>query len=202
MRAIIFDVDGTLIQSMAVDCELYVSSIKTVLGPVEFRPSFDDYDNVTDQGIIAQLIDDNALSVDANSIDLIQTLIVQSMNDHINKVGPFAEIHGATKMIDQLSRSTEIRVAVATGGWRDSALVKLESSGFKLNGIPVATSDDSPSRTEIMRIALSKLGQRFNSVTYFGDAEWDRRACLCLGWDFVAVGADLGGIESYDGFDF
>ena len=202
MKAIIFDVDGTLIQSMAIDCELYVSSINTILGPVEFRPSFNDYDDVTDQGIVAQLIDDNALSVESNVVDAIRTHFVESVNDHINTVGPFPAIHGAIQMIDQLSRSTEICIAIATGGWRDSALVKLESSGFKLNGIPVATSDDSPSRTEIMRIALSKLGQRFDSVTYFGDAEWDRRACQYLGWDFIAVGSDLGGIESYDGFDF
>ena len=202
MKAIIFDVDGTLIQSMAIDCELYVSSITTVLGPVEFRPSFNDYDNVTDQGIVAQLLDDNALSVKSNVVDKIRTHFVESVKNHINTVGPFPATHGATQMIDQLSRSTEICIAIATGGWRDSALVKLESSGFKLNGIPVATSDDSPSRTEIMRIALSMLGQRFDSVTYFGDAEWDRRACRNLGWDFVAVGADLGGIESYDGFDF
>ncbi len=201
MRAIIFDVDETLVESMAIDCKLYESSINFILGPVEFRASFNDYDHVTDQGIIAQLIDDNALSVESNVIDSIRRHFVDSVNDHISTVGPFTAIHGATAMIDRLNRSADMCVAIATGGWRDSAFAKLESSGFELNGIPVATCDDSPSRTEIMRIALSRLGQSFDSVTYFGDAEWDRRACRDLGWNFVAVGSDLGGIESYDGLN-
>ena len=34
-------------------------------------------------------------------------------------------------------------------------------------------------------------------VTYFGDGEWDQRACKELGWQFVAVGPRLGGIESF-----
>ena len=34
-------------------------------------------------------------------------------------------------------------------------------------------------------------------VTYVGDGEWDQRACKELGWQFVAVGPRLGGIESF-----
>ncbi len=202
MKAAIFDVDGTLVRSMDVDSKLYVSAINTILGPVEYRPSFNDYDNVTDRGIIEQLIDDNALTVGPDVIDAIRMHFVESVNDHINTVGPFPAIHGATQMIDRLSRFAEIGIAIATGGWRDSALAKLESSGFRLDGIPIATCDDSPSRTEIMHNALSQLGQEFESVTYFGDAEWDKRACRKLGWKFVAVGSDLGGIESYEGIEF
>ena len=50
-----------------------------------------------------------------------------------------------------------------------------------------------------MHTALSRLGEKFDSVTYFGDAEWDRDACRNLGWNFIAVGTDLGGIDSYEG---
>ena len=48
-----------------------------------------------------------------------------------------------------------------------------------------------------MSSALEKIGDGVESVTYFGDAEWDERACRSLGWNFVAVGPGLGGIESY-----
>ena len=197
-----FDVDGTLIESMAIDSKLYFSSVSAVLGPIEYRSSLNDYDHVTDSGIIAQLVDDNELSPEPSAIDSIQTLFVGGLIEHIQTVGPFPVIHGATQVIDRLSLSTEYSVAIATGGWRKSALLKLESSGFSLDGIPIVSCDDSPSRTEIMRIALAKLGDDFESVTYFGDADWDRRACQILGWDFVPVGSDLGGIESYDSFDF
>lgn len=198
MKAVVFDVDGTLIESMSVDSELYFSSIKTVLGPVNVRRELNDYDNVTDSGILAQLIDDNGFTYDDDVAESIQAIFVESLRKHIQTVGPFAAIDGAIQMIDRLRHSANTRIAVATGGWRRSALLKLESTGINIEGIPVATCDDSPSRTEIMRTALSKIGSDFECVTYFGDAEWDRRACQDLGWHFVAVGAGLDGIESYN----
>jgi len=93
--------------------------------------------------------------------------------------------------------SDDHSVAVATGGWRATASLKLESAGFDLRGAPLATSDDARERIEIMRVALSRIGSRFESITYYGDGPWDRDACHDLGWRFVAVGSHLGGIESY-----
>ena len=187
---------------MAIDSRLYFSSVTAVLGPVDFREKLSDYDNVTDSGIISQLADDNGLYLDATAIESIQTLFVGGLVEHIQAAGPFPAIHGATQTIDRLTCSTDYSVAIATGGWRKSALLKLESSGFALDGIPLVSCDESPSRTEIMSIALARLGSNIESVTYFGDADWDRRACRALRWDFVPVGPDLGGIASYEGYDF
>lgn len=186
---------------MSIDSEFYFSSIRAVLGPVEVRSNLNDYVNVTDSGIIAELIEDNGLLVEPGTVDSIRDLFVESLGKHIETVGPFPVIRGAAQILERLGQSAEYGVAIATGGWRRSALLKLESSGFRLDGIPIVSCDDSPSRTEIMRIALSKLGDEFESVVYFGDAEWDKRACHALGWDFVAVGPDLDGIDSYDGID-
>ena len=200
MKAIIFDIDGTLIESLAIDSDLYFSSISAVLGPVEFRENLNDYDHVTDSGIIAQVMEDNALPPSSNTIDSIRSRFVAGLTEHIETDGPFPVIPGATHFIDKLRISKGHDVAIATGGWRLSALLKLQTSGLDVKGIPVISCDDSPSRTEIMRIALSKLENEYESVTYFGDAEWDRRACETLGWGFIPVGSDLGGIETYDNF--
>ena len=185
---------------MTIDSDLYFSSISAVLGSVEFRANLNDYDHVTDSGIIVQVMEDNALPPDSNAIDSIRSRFVAGLTEHIETVGPFPEIPGAAQFIDRLRISKEHDVAIATGGWKSSALLKLETSMLGVNGIPVFSCDDSPSRTEIMRIALSKLGTEYESVTYFGDAEWDRRACETLGWEFVPVGPDLDGIETYDNF--
>ncbi len=201
MKAIVFDVDGTLIESMSIDSELYFSSINSVLGPVNIREDLSDYDNVTDSGILAQLINDNGFSSEDEVAEAIQAIFVESLRKHIQTVGPFPAIEGAIQMVDKVRHSANTRIAIATGGWRRSALLKLESTGFNIDGIPVATCDNSPSRIEIMRTALSRIGNDFESVTYFGDAEWDRQACQNLGWNFVAVGPDLGGIESYENID-
>ena len=197
----VFDVDGTLIESMSADPEIYVASISAILGSVEVRRNLDDYDHVTDRGIIEQLLVDNDLPIELNTIRRIRERFIESLSSHIESAGPFPEIHGASGFLDCLRNSKEHKVAIATGGWKASAALKLETSGIDVSGIPFASCDDSVSRTGIMRAAVSGLGGEFESITYFGDAEWDRRACESLGWAFVPVGPNLGGIRSYDDLD-
>ena len=122
---------------------------------------------------------------------------MKGLNSHIEDIGSFPVIDGALQFVERIRRSTDTSIAIATGCWRESALLKLQTSGFNIEGIPVATSDDSLSRAEIMQSAVQMIGSDAGAVTYFGDAEWDQRACVDLGWNFVAVGPRLGGIESF-----
>lgn len=199
MHAVIFDIDGTLLQSASVDDALYRASVTAVLGPVRFRPSLSDYDFVTDSGILSQVLNDNSLQPNPEQISGVKANFVEALSSHIRENGPFREVPGAKKMLDSLAASEIHSVAIATGGWLDTALLKLESANFDLTHLPLATSDDHFERTEIMQLALSRLGSEFNSITYYGDGPWDRDACLVLGWNFVAVGTALGGIDSYSG---
>ena len=82
-----------------------------------------------------------------------------------------------------------VSLSIATGGWAETAQMKLNSAGFDISGIPMASSNDHYSRKEIMKIALvkSKVSD-IEKVTYFGDAEWDKRACKELNFNFVLVG--------------
>lgn len=197
MNAIIFDIDGTLIQSADVDDRLYRQSISAVLGPVDFRPSLADYEYVTDAGILTQLLDDNGLVNIPDPTQAIQSHFVASLKRHIAECGPFTEVPGAREFVATLLDSEHSGVAIATGGWRVSALLKLESAGFDAAAIPIATSDEHADRSRIMLSALAKLGTGFESITYYGDGTWDRDACASLGWSFVPVGRALNGLESF-----
>ncbi len=199
MHAVIFDIDGTLLQSASGDDALYRASVTAVLGSVRFRPSLSDYEFVTDSGILLQVLDDNSLALNPGQESEIKAHFVEALSSHIGENGPFKEVPGAKKMLDSFRTSDVHSVAIATGGWLDSALLKLKSANFDLSQFPLATSDDSFERTKIMELALSRLGSKFHSITYYGDGPWDRDACLALGWNFVAVGVALGGIDSYIG---
>ena len=197
MHAVIFDIDGTLLQSAAVDDALYRQAVSAILGPVQFRESLAHYRLVTDGGILAQILIDNDLPHTPDPSVAVKAQFVELLRRHVRTHGPFVELPGARKLLNELRKSERHAVAIATGGWRDTALLKLTSARFDIGGIPLASSDDHHDRTEIMRTALEQLGTSVTSVTYFGDGPWDRDACRSLGWEFVAVGPELGGIDSF-----
>ena len=201
MHAVIFDIDGTLLQSAAIDDAFYQSAVRSVLGDAIIRPDLSDYDYVSDSGILSQIFSDNSVSEVIEPEAEIKSCFVQLLSDHIAEQGPFKEVPGARDFLKRFDDSSEHAVGIATGGWRASALLKLKTAGFGDFDVPIATSDDARDRQEIMRIALSQLGDSFSSVTYYGDGPWDRDASRQLGWNFVAVGSGLGGIESYPGIE-
>jgi phosphoglycolate phosphatase-like HAD superfamily hydrolase len=195
----VFDIDGTLLQSASVDDALYRESVRAILGPVRLRDSLHDYERVTDSGILQQILADNSIPSTREPLEGVRSHFVEAVRTYVDRYGPFREIPGAGDYLRSLRASPEHAVAIATGGWGDSARIKLTSAGIAYADIPVASSDDAHDRTEIMRIALASIGQEFESVTYFGDGPWDRDACERLGWSFVAVGPELDGLESFRG---
>ena len=197
LQAIIFDIDGTLVQSNSDDDRIYRESVISVLGPVRFREEIHHYDRVTDAGILLQIFEDNELDHSAELAAAVKTEFTERTRQHLQTNGPFSEIPGARRYLRQLSESCNCQVAIATGGWRDTAQLKLTTAGFDVASILLASSDDAIDRTDIMRIALSRLDTDCESAVYFGDGTWDRAACEALGWEFRPVGRVLGGIDNY-----
>ena len=155
-HAVIFDVDGTLLQSAATDDDLYRQSVHEILGPVRFRSSLSDYDFITDAGILSQIFSDNGIAPSAALVSSIERRFLKAIESHISAHGPFPEVPGARRHFETLRCSGEYAVGIATGGWRSTATVKLESAGFDIRETPLASTNDSPDRVEIMQIALQR----------------------------------------------
>ena len=196
-HAVIFDIDDTLLHSMAADDRLYRQAVRDTLGNVRFRPELADYEHVSDAGILHEVLIDNGIEVTAKSIDLVRLRFLESLDAYVKANGPFTEIDGARELIKRLRASAGHAVALATGCWRHSAELKLHTAGFQFSGLPLATADDAMARTAIMQTALRALPEPLESITYFGDGVWDQRACASLGWTFRPVGAGLNGITAY-----
>jgi len=197
VHAVILDIDGTLLESNDADDELYVAAVRSVLGPVRLRESWGSYDHVTDSGILADICADNGLVLTRADLEQIKTYFVESLVQHIDGAGSFPEIPGARDFVLSLHNSSQHAVAYATGGWGASARLKLSRAGFPLD-IPLASADDFPERTSIMKHALALIGREVRSITYYGDGTWDQVATRSLGWQFVAVGATLAGLSEYE----
>jgi phosphoglycolate phosphatase-like HAD superfamily hydrolase len=202
MHAVVFDIDGTLLQSASVDDSLYRLALVHVLGPIEFRETLADYEFVSDSGILSQVLIDNNLQSRPNPTPEIISKFLVELQIYIDRYGPFQEVPGARNFLASLTSSPDHYVAVATGGWSASAKLKLKSADFDLHDLTLSTSDEERDRTRIMCSALDRPEAEYESVTYYGDGPWDEEACALLGWNFVAVGPALGGLESYHGRDW
>lgn len=198
MKAVIFDIDGTLLQSDANDDALYLAAVRDVLGNVNLRPSWGMYTQFTAAGILAEILNDNAIDPTLETVNAVRDRFVARVCRHVTEHGPFAEIPGARDFVQSLHNSTRHRIAYATGGWHGSARLKLSVSGFPLQGVPLSTSDDHFDRQKIMLHALCQLDGVYDRVTYYGDGHWDAVAAKALGWHFVPVGKKLDGLTRYE----
>lgn len=198
MKAVIFDIDGTLLQSDANDDAMYLTAVRDALGCVNLRPTWSMYTHFTAAGILAEILNDNSIDATIDTIAAVRDRFVASVRRHVSDHGTFAEIPGAKAFVEDLHDSPTHRIAYATGGWRRSALLKLSMSGFPVTGVPLATSDDHFERQEIMLYALRQLNGVFSTITYYGDGHWDAAAAKALGWNFVPVGRQLNGLTRFD----
>ena len=64
MHALLFDIDGTLLDSNGVDGELYITAVRCVLSDVRIRESWGCYRHVTDAGILDEILSDNGIAND------------------------------------------------------------------------------------------------------------------------------------------
>ncbi len=188
VHLVMFDIDGTLIESNEFDSECFRAAVEDVL-QVAIDTNWDKYHHATDAGILSQIMDELKLADERQSLfAAVKERYLHHISSYISghKVSP---IGGAPEFLARLARRPDVRVALATGGWLEPAVLKLEAAGLGVAGIPMASSSDHFSRIEIMRIAEARCGaDQYQSKTYFGDGPWDLKASRALGYSFVLVG--------------
>ena len=193
MTAIIFDVDGTLIDSMKFDSEIYVRAVKKVLGNVFIHDDWGKYENVTDPGILNQIIRENHVSEAEKKAFEVRKYFGELMLSHLS-LNPCKPKRGAIEAINKLKANPNYVVGYATGGWGHTAIMKLRSASLFNNNIPLFSGDHHHSRVNIMKLCKDHISPLNNYIVYVGDAPWDLEATYKLGWGFIGIGERLKGI--------
>ncbi len=198
MHLLMFDVDGTLICPNQYDTECFISAVSTVLGISVVNSDWESYEHVTDSGILDELVRRAyGRRPTEEEINRVQDRFLLDLDCAIDRQPCHARaIEGAITFLATVRNMTDIAVSIATGGWEKSCRKKLAFSAFPVEGIPLASADDALSRIGIMNASLCKAGKvyqqsAFKSVTYVGDASWDLKATMKLGWPFIAVGEPI-----------
>ena len=195
MNLIMFDIDGTLTATSGADERCFLRAMSEIFKAAHIDSNWSRYKNVTDEGIVAEAIEEHT-GRPPTEADLFNTRIrfLELMEQEASsRPDLFSEISGAGLMLEELDSTPNIAVSIATGGWRDSAAIKLRAAGLDLSHLPMASASDAVSREEIMTISEGRASSAhgsvsFNSVVYVGDGVWDFRAARSLGYHFVGVG--------------
>jgi phosphoglycolate phosphatase-like HAD superfamily hydrolase len=182
----VFDIDGTLTDTCAVDDDCYGIAVAEF-----FAVSWVSYAGTphhTDSAILRWLSEQQRGCIaSADEVERVRARFVDALSDvHGREPHRFRPIAGAMSVFDAV-RGAGWSVAIATGGWGASARLKLRLAGIDHDGVPLACADDAESRSDIVRIAIERAGGRFDRVVSVGDRPWDSTTAAALGIPFVGI---------------
>jgi len=203
MNLVLFDLDGTLVDSGAFEGELYVHAVRSVLG-IAIDTDWSRYRHETDSGILDEVLDRLKSHADRS---LAHAAVRQAFTDLVADYvaahdGLLSEIPGASDFVKGLMKHPRVRVAVATGGWQETAFIKIQAIGLDPRHLPIASSSDAMNKVDIMRIAERRALPEGAATrrTYFGDSHYDRTVSRQLGYDFISIGDNVVHRPSYPDF--
>jgi beta-phosphoglucomutase-like phosphatase (HAD superfamily) len=188
---VIFDIDGTLVDSSGFEDQLFEAAVRDVLGNVALRASWGEYPHFTDAGILREICRENGLD-HTHYEDRFRARFGELVAEHLRQSGACPPVAGAIALFETLRSQRGCAVGIATGGWGHTARMKLREAGFTMDGVPLACSDDHHERTGIMTRCREQLPAAEHCI-YIGDGVWDKAASEQLGWRFIGVGARLQG---------
>ena len=185
---IVFDVDGTLTRSTALDAALYAQAFAEVFAAPLPSTDWTRYANVTDRGIAEEAV--ARLGRAAGGIAARERRVVALLGEAL-RGAPIAEVPGAGAMLRRL-RADGHRLALATGCWTASARAKLAAARLDVADLPLVGCDDHAAREAIVA-AAARAAAPGERVVCVGDGAWDVRVAARLGLPFVGVDSEGSG---------
>lgn len=193
-KLVIFDVDGTLVQSYELEGDCFVAAFGDAFGITGIDRDWERYDHVTDPGIAAQIIRERrGREPDTGELDRLRSAFRARLAEAAQQDGAFAAIPGAAGLLAALRARTGWTMALATGAWREAARLKIARSGLDVHGLPAAHGEDGPSRQGIVIAAIARAKEQagvddFAHTVCVGDGVWDVHTAAGLGLPCIGIG--------------
>jgi phosphoglycolate phosphatase-like HAD superfamily hydrolase len=195
MKLAIFDIDGTLTNTNSIDNECFVKALAEAHAITEIDTDWASYPHTTDSGITLHVFQERfGRNPEDTELDKFKCLFVNMLSEQYrSNSSSFAEVPGASIALNRLKRESDWAIGIATGCWRESALLKLRAANIDIDGIPAAYAEDGLSREEILQAAVSQTLEqyrlsRFGKIVSVGDGLWDVRTARRLNFTFLGVG--------------
>jgi phosphoglycolate phosphatase-like HAD superfamily hydrolase len=105
------------------------------------------------------------------------------------EISQLVEVPGARALLRALREDARFELAIATGAWRRSAMLKLAAAEIDIAGVAFASADDAVDRGEIVRKAMVQLAGGVDRAIFVGDGLWDVATAGTLGLGFLGIGS-------------
>ena len=195
MKLVVFDLDGTLTQTFAVDGMCFFKSFAVAFGIEGIDTNWSNYAHATDSNVIEEVFAERfGRAPKPSEITTFVRCFIGLLDEHhASTPVSFGQIPGATSLLDNLGGDSEWATAIATGGWEKSAQFKMKAARLHTDHLPMAFAEDGPSRESIVKTAVERAltlyeQAEFERVLMVGDAVWDARTASRLNFPLVGVG--------------
>jgi phosphoglycolate phosphatase-like HAD superfamily hydrolase len=185
---ILFDVDGTLLDATEIDNASFDKAFQETTGVALTASTWSQFKEVTAQAIVHQALGDAWPDISSTVTRVKDSFLARLRAGHALDPTAIRAFAGTIGLISDLKGNPGLKVAIATGCWKETAHFKLEAAGFDFSGIPFACASDCFSRAEIILLAAERAGIPIEQAVYVGDGVWDFRATQLLGIPFIGVG--------------
>ena len=189
---ILFDVDGTLIYSERRDSRCFAQTYTDLYHRPFPTIDWSKYPHVSDTTIFAHLIQQHfQRPVTSTEVAHFKRIYGERLRQQrLENPHHFYEVPGAARAVAQLLEHPAYLVAVATGGWKESAEIKMQHVGIPSERFWVSGADDKYTREEILQEAVQTVKNSHSTlkrIVYVGDAAWDVHTTRNLAMDFVGI---------------
>jgi len=197
VNLLLFDIDGTLTATSRDDDRFFREAVSEACETGAEVTAWEEFPDVTDAAI-ARVILSRATGKPARDRDLLHVREefikrwVRAVETGAVSIEP---LPGAREILIEARARRDCVVAIITGGWAPTAILKLQTARLAVNGLVIATCEDDETRSSIIRSAtIFAAAERgtpgFSSRVVIGDGIWDARAARSVGAGFLGVSAD------------